>query len=161
MKKMLLSLLMVASIAVPLCAETAPAKLVFPRHGFSITPLEEESDSSGYVVLFMNLPPTENFSPNVNVMVQRYQGTLEDFKILSETQFVEQKWVLIRSEIKEGKVLVLEYAGAYNGVDMHWYSRVLKRGGRVFLVTCTARESQWGKLSPRLVGAVDSFTLEK
>jgi len=161
MTKTFLSLLMVASIAVPLQAQTAPAKLIFPGHRFSIAPLEEISATSSYVVLFMNLPPTENFSPNVNVMVQQYQGTLEDFKILSETQFVEQKWVLIRSEVREGKALVLEYAGAYNGVDMHWYSRVLKRGGQVFLVTCTARESQWGKLSPRLVGAVDSFTLEK
>ncbi len=159
--RFLLHAALVCGMAGTLYAGTASQKLVFPLHGFSISPLEETSATANYVVLFMNMPPTDNFSPNINVMVQQYAGSLADFKTLSESQFIEQKWVLIKSEVRDKNVLVLEYAGKYNGIDMHWYSRVMKRGGQAYLVTGTAREIQWKQVSARLTATVDSFVLDR
>jgi hypothetical protein len=46
------------------------------------------------------------------------------------------------------------------GNDLHFYARAVSSGGKVYLVTATAKESQWKTLSGVLRKSVDAFKVK-
>jgi hypothetical protein len=141
-----------------LAAGAASARLVFPRNGFSIAPLDDLSPGSSIVAVQMSLAPSDGFAPNVNVQVQPFTGSLEDYVALSRKQFDDMGLTVI-SENKAGKAATsFEYSGSLRESPLHFYARAEKRGGSVYLATATSTESQWASVGARLKACVDSFS---
>ena len=133
-------------------------RLNFPAAGFSIAPLEVAPGQSPQQALIMFLPVTEGFAANVNVQIQPYTGTMEEYVALTFKQF-KTVHVKVLEQKTTKSVARFEYAGEMQqgGRSLHWYARAEKSGDSVFLVTATAAPSQWNKESARLKSCVDSF----
>lgn len=106
------------------------------------------------------LPPQQNFAANVNLMAQPYEDTLEAYDELSRGQFTELGLELIAGTLEDG-VLTYEYKGKMQGLNLRWYSRAIKQGDSVLLITATALASRWEADSPALLESVNSFRLKQ
>lgn len=140
--------------------EQVPNRLHFKTYGFSIQPLESPPGKASYQALLMYLPPSGGFNPNVNVVVQQFDGTIDAYAAVSKKQFRDLNFKLIK-EAKIGRTGVqFEYSGALQGHAMHWYARAVSEGGKVYLVTATALDRQWPAVGEKLKTCVDSFKIE-
>ena len=135
-------------------------RLHFPVAGFTITPLEAPPSESPQQVLIMLLPPTEGFAANVNVQIQRYTGTIEDYVALSLQQFKSAGLTVLEERMSSKSVAVFGYTGGQPGGLRHCYARAEKSGGSVYLATGTATPAQWNKEADRIKACVDSFRCE-
>ena len=146
----------------PISTLSAQTKITFPAHGFSIAALEPESaPAAASTPLLMSLPPTEGFAPNVNVSIQPHGGTLDAFVEFSQNQFDQMGMQILRQTTSEAGEWFVEYAGALGDIPLHWYSRAVPRDGKIYLVTATARESQWAAVGERLRACVHTFALSR
>jgi hypothetical protein len=141
---------------------TAPVPaLHFPANGYSIAPLEGQPGKDAvYTTMSMSLPPADGISSNVNVQIQPFDGTLDAFIALSNQQFKQLKFTRIKQTIA-ADCAQTEYTGNLQNMDFHWYSKVVKKGRKVYIVTATAPMTQWVATSARLMSCVDSFQLDK
>ncbi len=73
-------------MAAPLWAE-ATNRLHFATSGFSIAPLEAPRGQVTQQVLVMFMPTAGDLTANVNVQIQPYDGSLDDYLKLSLKQF--------------------------------------------------------------------------
>ena len=151
------SLLVLAGLAVQ---PEGSERLRFRINRFSIKPLEGQSASAVHQPLIMMLPPSQCFAPNVNVQIQPYRGSLDDYMVLSKSQFKAAKWTLVKEQKLGEDTVVFEFFGAAQGRPLHWFARAQKRGAKVYLATATATLAQWPKLSRKLIACVTSFKLE-
>lgn len=148
------SLLLAAGVATAAGAD----RLLFRNHGFSIAAPETTELPAQSLMLF--LPASEGFAPNVNVQLQPYAGTVEEYVQLSLKQFEAAKLDVTEPKIAGG-VATFEYAGTLQGKSLHWYARTFKQGGHIYLATATATEGQWSKVQAALRASVDSFAPHK
>jgi len=132
----------------------------FPKAGFSIAPLEEPPGQSPQQVLMMFLPVTKSFAPNVNVQIQPYAGTIDEYVALSVDQFKSMGLKLSYQKAVGKSAVALEYTGEMKGKPLHWYARAEKSVANVYLVTATASEEQWSAVATQLKTCVDSFRCE-
>ena len=59
-----------------------------PLYGFQIDSLDAQVDSlSPAKTLIMFLPESNGFQPNINVLIQPYNGTIIDYIAMSKEQF--------------------------------------------------------------------------
>lgn len=137
----------------------AAAPLCFENNGFSINALDDEPGSSSYLVLAMYLPPSNSFAPNINIQIQPFGGTLDDYIALSKQQIDSLNLTVINVTISEDGYAILEYMGDLQGASFRWYARVGMRDGKIYLVTATATQSQWDEVSTKLIECVKSFQL--
>ena len=149
--------------ALPGNASQAPAakpadKLVFPNNGFAIAPLDQPGEGANQV-LFMFLPASAGFAPNVNVQTQKYAGTIEEYAAVSKKQFEDGQLKIISTAKPDKATAVFEYSGQMEGKALHWYARAALRNGAIYLITATALEDQWKDASAKLKSCVDSFEL--
>ncbi len=133
--------------------------LHFKESGFSIAPLEGKTDPTAYTPLKMLLPATDSFAPNVNVRIQPYNGTIKQYADLSKKQFIAAK-LTVQSETVTQTSVVWEYSGTMQGHNLHWYAKAERGNGKVYLVTATAKESQWNDVAAKLKACVNSFKLK-
>ena len=160
MKRFVVAILLAASCLACLGAASS-GRLRFRDAAFSIQPLEAAPGRIPYQVLMMFLPPSDGFAPNVNVLIQPYAGTIDDYTTLSKSQFLAAGYKMI-SETKQGAAAVLfEYSGKFQGRELHWYSKATSSGTTVYLATATATEDQWRSLSGQLKACVDSLAVDK
>jgi hypothetical protein len=103
------------------------------------------------------LPATDGFSANVNVQAQPYADSLAKYDELSRGQFTTMKMKVLKSDKVGDNELLYEYTGAMQGNQVHWYSRAIKQGDHVLLITATALESKWAEQKQVLVDSVDSY----
>lgn len=136
------------------------APLHFEYYGFTINELEGESDGDYQQVLIMSLPTTSSFAPNVNVQIQPYEGSLEEYVALSREQIAKLGWSIIHVEISDEGFATLEYSGETQGRSLHWYAKTVLGNGSAYLVTATATETEWSEVSKKLITTVDSFRLD-
>ena len=130
------------------------SRLVLPRNGFSIVPLDEPVTG---IVLMTSLQATDGFAPNVNVIIQAYPGTLDEYLAMSKGEMDSVKLKLITTRRLNANTVTLEYSGQMQSRSLHWYSKAVWKLGTVYLTTATATEAQWTKVSGKLVACVDSF----
>jgi hypothetical protein len=149
-------------VAVLLClcaaaglAAAASERLTLPGTGFSVVPLE------GCRALIMSLAPSGGFAPNVNVQVQPYSGTRDQYAALSKSQLANLGLALVREQKNGASGWTAEYTGNMAGRDLHWYARAELKGGNVYLATATAAKEQWSSVSPKLKACVDSLRTTK
>ncbi len=157
--KAVVPLLLVGLLVGPSVAADPEGRLQFRACGFSIAPLEATPGKVAFQPLMMFLPSSQGFSPNVNVQVQPYQGTMEEYAELSKKQLDEAEFTVISTKIAETSV-VFEYAGFFQAQKLHWYSKAEMGAGKVYLVTATAMEAQWDESGAKLKSCVDSFRLD-
>jgi hypothetical protein len=153
-----LSFLAMAVVLLALsCHGQATNRLQFPISGFSIAPLEVPPGLMPQQALAMFLPATNGFAANVNVQIQPYGETLDDYLTLSIQQCKDAGFKLLQQNATEKTAVVFEYAGEMEGRRLHWYARAQKSAAKVYLVTATAPEDQWERLAPQLKACVDSL----
>jgi hypothetical protein len=110
--------------------------------------------------LAMFLPASANFAANVNVQIQPYSGTIDQYLTLTINQFKDAGVKLIEQK-KVGKSgIVVEYSGQLQGQSLHWYARAEKAGGHVYLATATTAEQDWARQGAQLKACVDSLRCE-
>ena len=112
-----------------------------------------------YQLALFYLPPVDGFAPNVGVRVQVFYGTMKEYDEISAKQFKKTGIKLLHHQVR-GNEAVYEYDGELRGTHMHWYSRAVKKDDRVYVITATALQSQWGSVKDELVHSVDSFELD-
>jgi len=137
-----------------------PQPLVLLEYGFEIEPLEEKITTSPGIVLYMLLAPRKDFSPNVNVTIQRYDATAQDYFDLSKRGFEQAKFKILHSAVLEEGTMEFEYQGETMGQEMHWYARAILKDRKAYIVTATAKEKDWQELSPKLKKCVNSFKVK-
>lgn len=146
-------------MASPIWAE-ATNRLHFATSGFSIAPLEAPKGQLTQQVLMMFLPTAGDFTPNVNVQVQPYDGSLEDYIKLSLKQFESAKLRMVQQGRTRDSGVLFEYQGEIQNRRVHWYAKAQKSQGKVYLVTATALEEHWAEVGPNLKNCVDSFACD-
>ncbi|HEV7926207.1 MAG TPA: hypothetical protein VGR14_12675 [Verrucomicrobiae bacterium] len=159
MKKLLYVLSFVLAVAFASDGQTTN-QLHFSKSGFTIAPLDEPPGQSPQQVLMMFLPATKSFAPNVNVQIQPYAGTIEDYVTLSLEQFKSMGLKLSSQKAVGKSAVTLEYTGEMKGKPLHWYARAEKSGDKIYVATATASEEQWGTVATQLKTCVDSFRCE-
>jgi len=161
MSRILTALLVCSCGLAAVAVRQSPGRLRFKSCGFSIEALEGQPGDGTYAALMMFLPPTKGFAVNVNVVIQPYSGTIDQYAALSRKQFVAAKFKVIR-DAKVGKDgLLFEYSGRLQGRQLRWYARAILRGDKVYLVTATATKDQWPGVSGKLKACEDSFRIDK
>jgi hypothetical protein len=156
MKKLCITLL---SLTFSMFSYGESNQVSFNQAGFSINALDSPPSQAGSQPLTMMLAVTNGFSANVNVQIQPYQGTLEEYKTLTDSQFVQMGLKTISSTIK-GNSFHVEYSGNMQGNELHFYAKAIKKGSSFYLATATDRESQWHINAAKLKSVVDSFVLQ-
>jgi hypothetical protein len=131
--------------------------LCFPAAGFTIAALDAPPGDSTQQALMMFLPVNDGFAANVNVQIQPYAGTMEEYVALTLDQFKSAGIKVLQQKKAAKSVVVFEYSGEMQGRELRWYARAEKSGGSVYLVTATATGLQWKKEAARLKSCVDSF----
>lgn len=144
----------------PTLAADDGSRLHFPATGFSIEPLEAATAPVASQPLTMALPAAGGFAPNVNVAIQPFGGSMQDYLDLSLRQFEAAGIEVIDKKVVSENTVSFEYAGSLRGRDLHWYASATQDGNRVFLVTATAPESRWKDSADKLKAVVRSFRLE-
>jgi hypothetical protein len=157
--KKIIPLALAALLVVPCMAADDDSRLQFRVNGFSIAPLEGVSEGVVYQSLMMFLPVSDAFGPNVNVQLQSFGGSLDEYMSLSRQQFVTAGLNML-SERADGEGVTMEYTGAFQGRELHWYAKAVQAHGKIYLVTATATESQWKSVAAQLKACVDSFRIE-
>src|SRR5437016_8997831 len=107
-------------------ASESTNRLKFPAAGFSIAPLDSPPGNATYQALLMCLPPTENFAGNVNVQIQPYNGTLDEYMTLTSSQFKSAGLKVVEQKRLAKSVAAFEYYGEMQGKSLHWYARAEK-----------------------------------
>jgi len=152
-------------LAAVLCAacvsQVQSERLHFKQNGFSIAPLEEAAKDNTYQALMMYLSISDNFAPNVNVQIKPFTGPVEDYVKQTKQLLGQNKLKLIKEGVLGKNAYVFEYSGSFNELSLHLYTRSVLSGGRVYIITATATETQWKNSSDKLKSCVDSFELDK
>lgn len=135
-------------------------RLTFTAAGYSIAPLEAAPGDGTYQSLMMFLPASNGFAPNVNVQIQHFPGTVEDYAKLTLNQFKDAKLKLIEKKAAGKSAVSFEYQGEMQARPLHWYAIALKSGNKIYLVTATDLESNWKNSAAQLKRCVNSFQLD-
>jgi hypothetical protein len=132
----------------------------FPQYGFQIDTLDGTVGKEPIQAVMMFLPVTESFAPNVNVQIQPYGSTMKDYIALSKKQFEEMKLKFISEHQVSNNEWTIEYSGQMQNLPLHWYARALLNNQKIYLVTATATDTQWPKVSHQLRENVNSFKVK-
>jgi hypothetical protein len=147
-------------LASALLASAAHANtLDFPQAGFSIDSIDAVPSLAGGQPLQMFLPPENGFSANINVQIQPYPGTMEQYLELSESQFKQMGLTVISSKVF-GETSFFECAGLMQGMELHFYAKAVKKGDFVYLATATDSKHNWDSNKNKLISAIDSLKLK-
>jgi hypothetical protein len=158
MKKLNIAAIGVALFSAAITTTATAATIDLPQYGFTIEALDAvPSTTAPTAALMMFLPAEGGFAPNINVNIQPYAGTMESYISMSKDQFKKMNWVIVTENQNTANEWIVEYTATMQGNDLHFYARAVSDGGKVYLVTASAKESQWTTLSGLLRKHVNSF----
>jgi hypothetical protein len=147
-------------------AQSEDELLRFETEGFSINAagFKVKRSDSGTVagqspVAILYLTPTAGFAPNVNVLIQNFPSSINDYVTVTKQEFDAAGIKIIDERTVSTEEWVVEYAGTLSGRSLHWYARAVKNGDKVYLTTATATPDRWEQVSAKLRQCVDSFAL--
>ncbi|MBV8214599.1 MAG: hypothetical protein JOZ08_15410 [Verrucomicrobia bacterium] len=147
-------------VSFSICSQSGAATIDLPLYGFQIDALDAAPDASDPTTVIQTfLPATDGFAPNINVQIQPYTGTMKDYATVSKSQFEQMKWKVISDEQSGDNEWNIEYSGTFEGADLHFYARAVYTNGKVYLITATAKESQWTTVNGTLRKHVASFKI--
>ena len=150
-------------IWLPFVATADPSELQFD--GFTINGEGFEQKDVGNIMgqnikAFLHLAPSEAFAPNVNVIVQDFDGSVADYISLTKKEF-DAASLKVLNEHTSGSEWFVEYSGIGPGTgrELHFYARAIQSGAKIYLATATATPNQWKQYSSKLTQCVDSVAL--
>lgn len=149
-----------ALLLLSVMAVTSVSALDFPLAGFQIDSLDVPRGEVPTSPLVMCLPPSDGFAPNVNVTIQPFPGTLGDYVTVSLEEFEQVKWTVLNNKREGDTSWSVEYLDPNPQNPLHFYARAVASGKYIYLVTATARESQWKSVETQLRKCVDSFKVK-
>ena len=156
---MRMTLTLAATIWMHIASFTALAgSIQFEQAGFSIDALDMKTKSPFAQPITMALPAKGGFAANVNVQIQEYPGSLQEYYELSSGQ-LEQLGLRVIEEAITPSYLVMEYEGVMQGRLLHFYAKAIKRGKSVYLATATDSADNWPNTGSELKSVVDSLEL--
>lgn len=133
-------------------------------YGFSITAPRFGTVNKGeQVIPLMLLGPAENdFSPNVNVIVQERAFTRKQYRQMTDAEF-EKVGATVHS-VKEltvsgNEALLYDYENEIQGKPMHFLSEPVITPSRTYLITCTCTAADFQKRAPEFRACLASFKL--
>jgi hypothetical protein len=139
--------------------------LDFENLGFSIDTLQMSTRDIGEAVCatMMSLPFHDGFAPNVNVMLQRFNGTLKDYERLNAMEMASME-MNVATNITNG-ILTFQYTmeKPYVGL-LRCYCRAILKKKIIYLATGTSLVSQWstvGSILEKCVNSLQIFDVEK
>ncbi|MBN8709493.1 MAG: hypothetical protein J0I10_08940 [Verrucomicrobia bacterium] len=148
-------------VGAPFLASVNAATIDLPQYGFSIDALDAApSGVAATTALMTFLPPSDGFAPNINVNIQPYSGDIASYAAMSKGQFERMHWSMVSEKTVSATEWAVEYTGATQGANLHFYARAISKSGKVYLVTATAKETQWSAVSEVLRKHVDSFQVK-
>jgi hypothetical protein len=127
--------------------------------GFNIKRSDIGSVAGQSPVAVLYLTPSGGFAPNVNVLIQNFPSSINDYISVTQKEFDSAGIKVINQQTVSANEWRVEYAGTLSGRSLHWYARAVKNGDKVFLTTATATPEQWDQVSSKLKQCVDSFVL--
>ncbi|MDV7103367.1 hypothetical protein R3X26_02995 [Vibrio sp. TH_r3] len=133
--------------------------VTFPQYGFSIDMLDAKPTGQANHPLMMFLPINNNFHANVNVQIQTFDGPMDEYVELSESQFKQLDFKVLSSEFNKQQV-IWEYTGESQGRRLHWYAKAIKANSSIYLVTAIDEQESWKTNKIKLKSTVDSFELK-
>jgi len=161
MKRPYLGAIVGVCLALCLGADSQIAsKLHFPQIGFSIAPLKVDTRGATFTAVEMLMPPTANFAANVNVQLQAYADSMDNYIALSKQQMDQMKLQMIKFDKPAADTCVFEYNGQMGENKVHFYGKGILKSGTVFLATATTTEDQWASVSDNFKACVDSLQLD-
>ena len=160
MKNATNALVVAALLSLAISSRSGAAAIELPLYGFQIDALDAAPDASSPTTVIQTfLPATDGFAPNINVQIQPYTGTIKDYATTSKSQFEQVKWKVVSDQQPNDSEWNVEYTGSFNGSDLHFYARAVSANGKVYLITATAKESQWATMGDTLLKHIQSFRL--
>ena len=160
MRRLLGAALLPLAATLAMAQSPEPATLSFPNYGFSIKGLPGAPGPSVTQVMAIYLPAENGFAPNVNVQIQPYTGTRDEYAQISQAQFDGAGFTVIETKKPSDQELIFEYTGSAQDRNVHWYSRAVFTPGKVYLVTATCLDSNWPANEASLKASVDSLKPE-
>ncbi len=156
-----IALIGAALFSLAVTTTVAGTTIDLPQYGFSIEALDASpSATTTTTALMMFLPASDGFAPNVNVNIQPYSGSMASYVTMSKDQFKQMDWTIVAEKQIGENEWIVEYTDPSKGNNCHFYARAVANNGKVYLVTATAKETQWCSLSGLLRKAVDAFKIK-
>jgi hypothetical protein len=162
----LASLAIAFLVAAPSAAGDEPDRYVDRGLGFSFSkphfPVSDEKNLS-IVPITLAGPPQGGFAPNVNVVVQNIETTLEDFKRTQAGELSSLGWEVVEHSIAPiaGKPSLRTRArGSVQGFEIEFLAvAIMREGKKAFVLTCTATKTQYPAYEAEFERVVSSFSL--
>lgn len=151
---------LLASAFIGFSSSSEAGTIDLPVYGFQLDGLEAQPGDVPTSAVMSFLPVTDGFAPNINVQIQPYAGSMADYITISKQQFAPMQWKVVSEKTVGDNEWVAEYTGPLQGNDLHFYARALSRNGKVYLVTGTAKQTQWPTVGDTIRKHVDSFKLK-
>jgi hypothetical protein len=160
MKNATKTLVVAALFSLAISSRSGAATIELPLYGFQIDALDAAPDASSPTTVIQTfLPATDGFAPNINVQIQPYTGPMKDYATTSKSQFEQMKWKVVSDQQPNDSEWNVEYTGSFHGSDLHFYARAVSANGKIYLITATAKESQWATIGDTLLKRIQSFKL--
>lgn len=105
-------------------------------------------------------PVNDRFQPNLNIMRQDWRGEAEAYLALSLQQFKSIGYKTLSSSVN-GDAVIMSYTGLSNGLELRWFSKAIVTDKATYLITSTAKQSQWELFGDELEANVNSFKLDE
>ena len=150
-----------AVVLLAICAVSTlnAAESDLPHYGSQLKDLDALIEKAPGKTLFIKVDETGGFSANINVQIHQFPGTIKEYMDRSKAQFeqfFEKGWKVL-SEKQDEKEASCEVVGTTKGKEYHSYSRAVKEGTKLYLITATALHEQWGTVGEKLRRHVDAF----
>jgi hypothetical protein len=124
---------------------------------FSIKPPKIKQSDEGMVLAFYS-QSVNKFARNINVMIQSFDGTMEEYYEKSRDQIKTVKFQIIKTSFEKNKAF-FEYTGTVADKQLHFYQMYVKNGNKFYVVTATALDIDWDNQKSELINSVNSFKL--
>jgi hypothetical protein len=152
----------IAVVLLAICAISTgnAAEGDLPYFGSNLKDLDAVIDKAPGKTLFIKVDETGSASANINVQIHQFPGTLKEYMDLSRNQFeqfFEKGWKILSEKQDGEKEVSCEVVGTRKGKEYHSFSRAVKEGNKLYLITATALQEQWGSVGEKMRRHVDAF----
>jgi hypothetical protein len=145
-----------------ICASSAltAAEGDLPHYGAKLKDLDALIEKAPGKTLFIRADETGRVSANINIQIQPFTATMKEYMDVSRAQFekmFEKGWKIVSEKQDGEKEWSCEVTGTTKGKDYHFYARAVREGSRVYLITATALQTEWGNFGEKMRRHVDAF----
>jgi hypothetical protein len=150
----------------PAATAAKPDGLVDGTYGYSMrSPVfaKLQPGATG-MVAFFSAPPKDDFSANVNVLVQEVTTTRAEYRKGTEMQFEQLGYEVHSMEERDvggHPALVFDYSGVQDGRELRFLGLAVVTQKRVFLLTGTAPAKDWKSYEKPFRDSLLSFVAPK